>query len=168
MILPVRGMSARTIGGEMMLVADVYSAKPEATAQSGIRLSASAAKGSSASAAAVAEQGGVGDHGGVVAGVDEGDEAEVDAVALGPGGELPPQQAVGGGAAGDGEQRRRGAARGGASRRSSTWPTADCAEAGQEVEHGLGGSSSAAPRSIAPSVRSRRSISSRAWLFNPE
>src|SRR3954462_8393748 len=33
---------------------------------------------------ALAEQGGVGDHGRVVPGVDERDEAEVDAVALGP------------------------------------------------------------------------------------
>jgi hypothetical protein len=58
-------------------------------------------------AAAVAQQGGVGDHGGVVAGVDERHQAELDALPVGPGGQLAPQQAVGGGAAGDGEQRHR-------------------------------------------------------------
>src|SRR4051812_41877617 len=54
---------------------------------------------------ALPEQGGVGDHGGVVPGVDEGDEAEVDAATIGPGRQLAPQQAVGGGASRDGEQR---------------------------------------------------------------
>src|SRR5436309_15932432 len=48
---------------------------------------------------ALPEQGGVGDHGRVVPGVDEGDEAKVHALTLSPGGELAPQQAVGGGAA---------------------------------------------------------------------
>lgn len=55
-------------------------------------------------AAALAEEGGVGDHRGVVSGVGERDEAEGDAVAVGPGGELAAEEAVGGDSSGDGEE----------------------------------------------------------------
>src|SRR5438105_11140843 len=54
--------------------------------------------------AALAEEGGVGDHRGVVSGVGEGDEAEGDAVAFGPGGQLAAEETVGGDSSGDGEE----------------------------------------------------------------
>src|SRR3954471_14931584 len=87
-------------------------------------------------APALAEQGGVGDHGRVVPGVDQRDQAEVDAAALGPGGELAAQQAVGGGAAGDGEQRE-GLPLVEALQAVEHLAHGGLAKGGEEVEHGL-------------------------------
>src|SRR6476661_213964 len=44
---------------------------------------------------ALPQQGGVGDHGGVVAGVDEGNQPEIDLAPGGPGGETAAEEAVG-------------------------------------------------------------------------
>jgi hypothetical protein len=101
-------------------------------------------------AAAVAEEGRVSHHGGVVAGEDEGDQTQVHSPLRGPGRKLAAQQPVGGHAPGNRQEPHR------------LGPV----EAFQAVEQPCGGS----PRlkSSGPSERSSFSIARRAWLLRPE